>query len=377
MELKVRKLDDDDFTGLKSAWSELLCDSKADALFMSWAWLYSWWEVWSEVYRLELQLLSVEDEQGRLVGLAPLYLKNFERLAGLGINRLHFIGNAWRLGPSVRTEYVGLIARETYEKAVADSVARYFSAVVWDELVIADSEHPSAGHFGEALARHQGALGVVRSEARGVRLDVGGEGFSDWVARLGANTRLKALNRRSVFEDDLGGYCRDYPAGTNYQAFFDNLNYFHTRRWGKPCFDDLAVSFHIKVLERLDENQKPRLSELVVDGNVVSALYDIEAGDCIYNLQAGFEEELHKKISLGTLHLGYSIERAFNDVSVTGYDLLAGYGKNTFYKAKFMGYEVAFTTLEFVRSPLLKLLYRCQTCLPQGVKSRINRVLKL
>lgn len=119
------------------------------------------------------------------------------------------------------------------------------------------------------------------------------------------------------------------------------------------------------------------MTELVCDNTVVSVLYDVQSGDRVYNLQAGFNEALHKKLSPGTLHLGYAISEAFEDSGVRYYDLLAGYGKNTFYKAKFRGEEVGFTTLEFVRSPVLKLAYQCQAWLPQRMKSRINRVFRL
>lgn len=66
-----------------------------------------------------------------------------------------------------------------------------------------------------------------------------------------------------------------------------------------------------------------------------------------------------------------------SDSNILYYDMLAGYGINPFYKARFKGEEVGFTTLEFVRSPVLKLTYQCQAWLPERMKSRINRVFRL
>ena len=54
----------------------------------------------------------------------------------------------------------------------------------------------------------------------------------------------------------------------------------------------------------------------------MSVLYDIQAGGRVYNLQAGYEESFHHKLSLGTLHLGYAIEQAFQVSSISRYDLL-------------------------------------------------------
>jgi hypothetical protein len=88
-------------------------------------------------------------------------------------------------------------------------------------------------------------------------------------------------------------------------------------------------------------------------------------------------ENLNSKVSLGTLHLGYAIERAFRDTEVFSYDLLAGAGKNTFYKSHFRGEDVLFTTVEYVRSPVLKLAYSARGCLPSRLVSSINRFFRL
>lgn len=355
-DLVVKRLSEEDFFHVKAEWQELLEASTADPFFMSWPWMYSWWEVWSEVYGFELLLLGVyEKASGQLVGFAPMYRHEFRSLPGMRIRRLHFIGNAWRVGPSVRTEYVGLVARNEFEDDVAYAVAGYLLGLTWDELVIADSWHRTAGGFGKALIEDGSILNLVRSEASGIRIDTNGN-YEHWVHRLGPNTRLKAINRRTFFEVNLQGVCRPFEPGTDgYVGFFQRLNEFHRQRWGKPCFDKRAVDFHLRLLSRLGENQSPKLTELICDNEVVSVLYDIQAANRVYNLQAGFKESFHKKLSPGTLHLGYAITAAFNDSNIRYYDLLAGYGKNTFHKARFRGDEVGFPTLEFVRSPVLKL----------------------
>lgn len=377
-DLVVNRLTENEFAHLQAEWQRLLGSSGADPLFMSWAWLYSWWEVWAEPYGLELVLLGVyERSTGQLVGLAPLYRHEVRSLAAIKIRRLHFIGNAWRIGPSVRTEYVGLIALSGCEINVALSISRYLRELVWDELVISDSRDRTAGDFGEALVQDGDTLSLIRSEAKGVRIHTNGS-FDQWMRQLGRNTRLKAINRQTFFEDDLKGKCQPYePDADGYSGFFEYLNRFHYQRWGKPCFDERAVDFHLRLLARLDGGQSPQLSQLISGNEIVSVLYDIRVGGRIYNLQSGFDEALHKKLSLGTLHLGYAIRRAFGECDVDCYDLLAGYGKNTFYKAKFKGEQVAFTTVEFVRSPLLKLAYRFQASLPHELRRRINRILRL
>jgi hypothetical protein len=91
------------------------------------------------------------------------------------------------------------------------------------------------------------------------------------------------------------------------------------------------------------------------------------------NLQAGFVENFDSKVALGSLHLGYAIEAAFNEGSVDFYDLLAGAGKNHFYKSHFQGDSVDFYTFQLVRSPLIGFLYSLQRVAPAPVSRLLNR----
>lgn len=374
----VRVLSQNEFYALEKDWAELLSRSAADPLFMSWAWLYSWWETWGKSLDLELVLLGIyRPGEQALVGIAPLYRHRFRIAIGMDVTRLHFLGNAWRVSPTVRTEYVGLIADFRMEEDVAREVVNFLKRKEWDELVIPDSRQFNGGIFGKILSDECNAVPVLRSESKGVRVDTSGS-FRTWLGLLGANTRLKAFNRRAIFEKELGGHWDLVEKDqVNQSKFLDCLNQFHQIRWGKPCFDEKALQFHLNLLSRLSGDQRPDLSALIVGGTVVSVLYDIKAGESVYNLQAGFDEAFHRKLSLGTLHLGYAIERAFNQPSSHSYDLLAGSGKKTFYKARFNGQHVDFPTLDFVRSPLLRVAYHCRSWLPGSLVSRINRVFRL
>src|SRR5215212_5619705 len=73
------------FAVLEEEWEDLHRNSPLATPFQSWAWLYSWWDFYGEDY--ELRLVTMRDDTGLLVGLAPLML---ERRGGVG--RLLFLG---------------------------------------------------------------------------------------------------------------------------------------------------------------------------------------------------------------------------------------------------------------------------------------------
>ncbi|RMJ06143.1 hypothetical protein DOQ08_00828 [Marinobacter litoralis] len=369
----VRALSEAQFFALKNDWGQLLSRSDADPLFMSWPWQASWWEVWGHKLQLKLLLLAVYDDAGRLIALAPLYFSRYRTPIGWDLKRLHIIGNAWKLGPTVRTEYIGCICDTQHKPQALEALSDYLKGEAWDELILADALGSEIESWAQALGKQVNVTCHVRSEAQGVAVDTRG-GYDEWLTSLGKNTRLKVYNRRSLFEGQLGG---EFQAWEDPGAFLELLNNFHVARWGKPCFDQDAVRFHQLLLDRLTDNQRAQLSVLQSDGKILSVLYDIRAGDRVYNLQAGFLEEFHPKISVGTLHLGYCIEAAFRCMDVASYDLLAGSGKNTFYKSHFKGQTVRFTTVEYVRSSVLKMAYGARGYLPQGLVSSVNRFFRL
>jgi len=77
----------------------------------------------------------------------------------------------------------------------------------------------------------------------------------------------------------------------------------------------------------------------------------------IYNIQLGFLDGLDKKISLGTLHLGYAIEMAFESEEIRSFDLLAGEGKKSNYKSHLAQKHATLESIQILRKPIIRLLY--------------------
>ncbi|WP_172408486.1 GNAT family N-acetyltransferase [Marinobacter sp. es.048] len=372
----VERLTADDFSKLAGEWQEVLESSEADPLFMSWPWLFSWWEIWGKDLGLELALFGAYDANSRLVGLAPFYLHDFSSPFGLRIRRAHFLGNAWHISPTVRTEYSSLIIKKGMEAVVTNALLSEVTRLDWHEMVVCDQLLPELSRWKRGLLLGGRKIALVpRARDIGVRVPTEGS-FREWLRKLGANTRLKLYNRREYIKQKRGDLVLTRVTEKQMAGFFEHLNEFHRHRWGKSCFDDKAVAFHKKVIARLQHHQLG-LTALEFNGETVSVLYDILAGSSRYNLQAGFQEGFDRKVALGTLHLGYAIEECFSAESVRSYDLLAGYGKNSFYKSRFQGETVQFVTVQFARHPLMRGIYRAQAFLPGGVRRSLNRLARL
>jgi hypothetical protein len=351
------------FSDMQAEWQVLLEQSSANNLFMGWAWQYSWWETWGEQLGLQLVLLTAY-RGDHLVGIAPLYLDRVVLAGWLPVSRLQFVGNAFRRHGTVRTEYLEFICMREDADEVCQAFARHLANhVAWDEFVMCDVMRDSATSKAVLTAAGEaGCMDFVRVADRGIRIDTRGQ-FDAYLAGLGRQTRLKLYNRRSYL-DTLGRVGVQRADAGSLDKYFAILNEFHRKRWGVECFNSESLRFHKHMLQRLADGNSYELECLTLDDEPISTLYNVSAGCTVYNLQSGFNERFNRKLSLGTLHMGLSIERAFADPGMVSFDLLAGMGKKQFYKSHFKGEVVNFTTLQIVRRRMLKVLYRLYLLLP-------------
>lgn len=345
------------FFSSRNEWNELLKRSKSDQLFLSWEWQSSWWKIFSDSESMELRLYVATADDGTLLGIAPLYLTTVATKNFLKTKRLQFIGNCWRGRSTMLTELLDFIADETLESDVIRALYTHISSLKsWDEFVIpfldTQSETYQLLHNENLLAdcylRHA-------EKYNSYYLKLLGE-FQDYTKNLGKNTRLKFINRRKLF-DSLGDISFERMLANDIGEKFNLLNSLHGTRWNKPIFEGKRLEFNTTVARLLAERDCLNFSVLSLNNQPVSIQYNFIIDKHNYNIQAGFDESFHKKISLGYLHFGYEIEASFNQQCTT-YDFLAGEGKNTQYKERLTNDYLQMVDLQIVRKPALKILYK-------------------
>lgn len=354
-----RQITEQDFYGMETAWCELMSRADANPLFLSWQWMAAWWRQWGNYLTLDLSVFLVF-EKDTLIGILPFYkykkslLENFQ-----------FIGNAWGIFPTVRSEYIAPIYDREKVKELYQSLQAYILTRPYNTSFL----------FPDTPTNLMPALSYWQHRNDfGYRTHVSGD-FEHYLSSLGRMTRLKAFNRRTYLEEHYASVefvlltdCKEQLDG-----FFNHLNSFHLLRWGKPCFEQRAVEFHKKLLQgTLGANAL--LSYLLVDGVVVSASYNIQLNDVIYNIQSGYLEDFDKKVSLGTLHMGWLLELAFKDPAVNFFDFLAGFGRAEDYKKHYRGDITRFYTLQYFSSRLVGALYCSRFWFKLRTKKIMNQI---
>lgn len=320
------------------------------SVFQSKAWQSAWWDTWGNEPGLRL----VRKWNGETSGL---YESRYRLKGVLPVRSLQFVGTSYRSLRTPRTEYNRFCPAGVSGSALLRELVGVLETNPWSEVVFSDllsgSEELSA--LVTIAATHKWAFRInAADEGYAVASD---GSFEDYLASLGSNSRLRLYNRRKLLAAQ--GEVRTENAWPNRaDEFFDALNRFHRARWKKDCVTERSREFHMKFLTRIGaEGGHPLLSVMTCNERIVSVLYSVWFGGVVYNIQAGFEENFHKKLSLGSLHFGYAIEEAFRRSDTVKFDFLAGEGKNEDYKSRFATENYQFISVMLVKSMLFRALY--------------------
>ena len=301
---------------LRPTWMALWRRARGATPFQSPDWLIPWWR---HIGEGELLTMAVFDEaEGRLVGLAPLYL-----YAQAGGERVVF-----PLGIAT-TDYLDALAEPGWEAAVMSAVLGHLAELDgrWDAC-----EWPQL-RPGSVLLQGAPPPGWTDETAQGegcpvLALPPGSEGLRGVVPpRMLQN--LRTARHRAERQGELRWERADERS---LDEVFEALLRLHRARWaarGEPgVLAPAAVqAAHGASLPGLLRGGVLRLYALRLDGAVIAALYALAdhpgRGDRrVYYYLGGFDPD-RATLSPGALLLGHAIEEAVREGAVA-FDFLRG-----------------------------------------------------
>src|SRR5512135_1071114 len=104
------------FKSLANKWNDLLSQSESDNIFLTWEWVFHWWQVYGN--GKELCVLVVKDQHGDMVAIAPLYSRTRTAFGGLSVKEMRFLGT----GEDVSPDYLNFIIRKGFENEAVASL---------------------------------------------------------------------------------------------------------------------------------------------------------------------------------------------------------------------------------------------------------------
>ena len=320
-ELRVTAVDTERaFEELRVEWTRLLLESSGDTVFLTWEWAAAWWGTYGS--DKELYILKVEDD-GRLIGLAPLYRASRRLLGVLPYRTLRFIGDG-----SWDSDYLDFIAAAGRERRVVHAIARFLldHHRHWDVLSL--NEVPRSSVNLEVLRER------LKNDTRFWRETERGCTYvplpSDWDGYLRGlkprmRTKIRSLTARLEHGFSVTFDCCQRPdeLPERLESLFD----LHALRWQGKSHDGVFVSpakrqFYREVARRFLPVGWLRLYSLMVDGRYVAHQYCLEYQHRLFLLQEGFDPRW-EGWGVGNVLRAY-VFRDCIDRKVVGYDFLAG-----------------------------------------------------
>ncbi len=303
----------------EAEWNELLKQSAADSLFLTWEWVTTWWSVYGSRSRLHLLVARASD--GQLVGIAPLKVVSVP-IPLLGYDRVEFIGS----GGDVTPEYLDFIVRSGYEDSV---IPAFLDALLSDERPVVLDLRPirPESTVPAALARRQaqrGRASRVRQDAECPQLALPSS-VEQFGREQSRNYRKKVGEYQRRCQRELSAHLRVSATPEDLTRDMGALVELHQRRWkgaSRAFRTPEYLRFHETVSQRLLAKGHTRLLMLERGSQPIAALYCFSYGGHFLFYQSGWDPA-YARYRPGLVMMDRAIRYAITEQALV-FDFLRG-----------------------------------------------------
>jgi CelD/BcsL family acetyltransferase involved in cellulose biosynthesis len=279
----------DEFSGLKSVWNELMFKMEYPVIFLTWEWIYTWWEHFGDRNRELLILVVSEGKEIR--GILPLYT---ERM---------LLRNQWLIGRILKfcasvdlfPDHLDLIAEPVHARDCLASIFQFLSTEyrAWDVMrlrMVAPSSMVFDWMKSDALRRHRPGIDVEQASfARYIRVQ---GTFDDYLGRFDAKQRYNLRSRTKKLYEQYG--FRYVLCEGDETEHLRHLFALHRRRAAQKriesTFLDARIqAFHQALAPRIREQGWLSLRSLRREQEVIAASYNFEIAGRVFSYQKGFD----------------------------------------------------------------------------------------
>lgn len=319
----------------REEWDNVVLDTEGD-IFSSYDWCRIWWRHYGKDRLLRLLIFR---QQGRLVGLAPMFI---ERI-GLGPFTIR-IAKPLSADFMVDVFAFPIPARHSkaiYREIISCLIATESCDAVW--FGFTPAEHHSLASLRAIVNENDGLARCARDADAGVQtlFDLC-EDFDSYLGTLGRASRQGYRRKLSLLKKAHNVEQTVIPQPGDAQTELLAFQALHTKQWeadGLPGhFNDWPNSeaFNLDLVTELSALGRLRMMHLLADGRTVATQYAFTFGlNCYWRLPARAVEEEMTRFGLGVLSLMQMIERMHSEGMRR---IEGGYGRYP-YKLQYGGRE--------------------------------------
>lgn len=368
---------EEEFSALSDEWNALNEHSEKSQFFVSWEWLFSWWQTYKKDASRKLYILCCYEEN-TLLGIAPFQIVNNPRRYFPCSRQLVMLGTGETDGSYVFGEYMDLIIKPEYESVVLASLSEYLiqNKALWDGAKFHELLNNS--HLSNLF--HENSKVVEKKLiSNGFRTFIElPETYKDYLMSLRKKMRnnitrtFKRLNKEQEFTIDR---ITDVAEIDKAMEIIADLN--RSRRnnleknsvFSQPNF----VAFHKLLCQRLLPLNKVIFRIIRFKGEPVAALYSYIDGDTVHAYQSGFEEKNGHRYSLLTTMLTHEIEESIKNKDITRFNFMYS-DEEASYKKRYSGTTETMYKLSYDKRGIKFSLYKI---IHRPIKNTVKKILGL
>jgi len=307
---------------LESDWNKLLFRSAASSIFLTWEWLEAWGKAIQ--HKVEPFVITVRDDRGALIGIAPLYLARLRFLRAIQYRTLRFVADT-----ATGAEYPDWIVEPDAEGAVCGKIAETLCARAsdWDTIWL-----PNVAGWNRAPDRIGQSLGDaglhVHMRDREFSIAALGDSLADFEVAIPSKRRqqMRRITRRIKAIESVE-FVRCTRAD-QLPFFLDALFDLHQRRWKSVGMDGsfqrkpIQESFYRQFAPIALDSGWLGLFGLRHHGVFKAVQFGYIFGNVYHQLQEGFDPDFERGAGNALRHL---VIEALIDDGIHSYDFLGGW----------------------------------------------------
>jgi len=333
--VNISRISEEEFLHLRTEWNSLLERSVTNEVFLSWEWIYSWWETFTSENK-ELFILVGKNDSEELVGIAPFYLES-TRYMGLTKKKILRLCSSQETYP----DHLDIICDEVHAEIYTEAIMSFFAAnkTEWDEVVLEGLKKDSNIRKYLSQRKYHVHDFIIKflPESECPYLTIN-QCFEDYFKSFSGKTRNTLLRKRKklLVNDNVkfGVVSSKKDNPENYMKELFSLHTGRAKRKGlKTVFTGEKIySFHKNFVTRSSGSNNAVIFFLAKESTFLVLFYCMKYNNKYYYYQAGISEEGELK-SAGTILMLLSIEKAFSE-GCSEFDFLRGDEQYKYFWAK-------------------------------------------
>gem|GEM_PF-4808757 len=267
------------------AWDDLVLRSAGGHVFQTCEWMLSWWEVYGAQKKL---FIFFAEEDGRLVGIAPLYDEGLKFEYCIPLRQLHMLADT-----GVSSDFLDFILVKGREEEILALMIDYiFSATPYQSLLLKDMAADSVTV--SCLKKlHRGGLPLHIKKRRICPYVPLPSSMDDFLKQ--PDRTFKSIVRKKEVKPLFNRHTVEFvltPAAADLEPYLDRFFELHTQRWQaegrQGNFSDATKKlFYRRVSSALSSKGWLNLAALRIDGAIESMVYGMQFAGSFYDLQKG------------------------------------------------------------------------------------------